>query len=95
MALHLTAEGLRRDAGAVTKEIVTPAGAAAASALMSHTIVTNLDGTKRAVVWLGAFGGGLALAARNKGRYMPYVGIGAALGAVWSIFDKRDERRRF
>ena len=95
MALKLTSAELRRDARTVAHETVTPAGAAAATALMSHTIVTNLDGVKRAVVGLGAFGGGLWFAARGKGRFMPYVGVGAALGAAWSIFDKRDERRRF
>jgi hypothetical protein len=94
MALHLTAEGLRRDAKSVSREVVTPAGAAAATALMSHTIVTNLEGAKRAVVGLGAFGGGVWLAARGKGTYMPYVGVGAALGAAWSLFDKREEHRR-
>jgi hypothetical protein len=93
--LKLTAADLRRDANSVARETVTPAGAAAATALMSHTIVTNLDGAKRAVVGFGAFGGGLWLAARGTGRFTPYVGVGAALGAAWSLFDKRDERRRF
>jgi hypothetical protein len=95
MALKLTSADLRRDAHALARETVTPAGAAAATALMSHTVVTNLDGVKRAVVGLGAFGGGLWLAARGKGRYLPYVGVGAALGAAWSVLDKREERRRF
>jgi hypothetical protein len=93
--MHLTAADLRRDARSVAKETVTPAGAAAATALLSHTIVTNLDGAKRAAVGLGAFGGGLWLAARARGQFMPYVGVGAALGAAWSLFDKRDERRRW
>jgi len=95
MALHLTAEGLRRDARAVTREAVTPAGAAAATALLSHSIMTELDGTRRVVVGLGTVGGGLWLASRGRGSFTTSVGMGAALGAVWSLFDKRERRGRW
>lgn len=93
MALHLTAEGLRRDASRVKTEALTPAGAAAATALMSHSIVNSLDGAKRSVVGLGIAAGGAYLAARGTGKWLPYMGVGAALGTVWAVFDKRDDRR--
>lgn len=89
MALTLNSRQLAHDAKNIMRETVTPAGVAAASGLMSHSVMTGLQGGRRVVVGAGLVGGGLFLGARGKGKYLPYAGIGAAMGAVWSMFDSR------
>ena len=97
MALALTAAGLRRDAARVAGGVGIPAASAGAASIASHEVVRRMKGTRKVIVGGLLIGGGALVAAKATGRVLPYAGIGAALGSIWSFLGGQatDEPVRF
>lgn len=89
--LTLTAKDLKREAAHALHTVGTGGAAAAAGAIAGHTLCAN---SRSAFMPLGVAAGGAFVAMKTRGQFLPYAGVGIAVGAVWSLFDKTPPGRR-
>jgi hypothetical protein len=87
--LTITSRDLTRDARRIMHDAGIPATAAATAALASCTVAKSVSGARAAFVDTGLIAGGAIMAAKGKGKVVPYAGVGIVFGVVWGILSKK------
>lgn len=83
--LTLTAKDLRAEATHAAKTVGVGGAAAAAGAIAGRAIT---QGSRSLMVPIGVAAGGAFMAMKTRGRFLPYAGVGIAVGSIWSLFDR-------
>ncbi len=83
--LTLTAKDLKAEATHAAKTVGVGGAAAAAGAIAGRAIASS---SRSYVLPLGVTAGGAFVAMKTKGRFLPYAGVGLAIGGLWSLFDR-------
>jgi ApbE superfamily uncharacterized protein (UPF0280 family) len=83
--LTLTSKDLKREAVHAAKTVGVGGGAAAAGAIAARALTA---GSRSYFVPLAVTAGGAFVAIKARGPVIPYIGVGAAVGGLWSLFDR-------